>query len=385
MRNDTMSFTHWTACAALAATLTASSAAAQNEQTQYHVAGPAGVTIRNVRDNAGIPVGKFGTGTVLYVHEAMGEWTQVEPAGGLTCWVLGAYLEETGTSGRYSVKGDGVNMRPLASAGNGSFPMMQRLYTGDLVRMVSRNDPNAPFAEDWIQIRTPKGVHGWALTNTMQPAPDPAQASATWAGEWSEILKGMGVPEDPAATSAKGEATAPDSDDQSDLVRARRMMDESPPRYAEAKALYSDILAKAPSGSPVATAARSGLFKAEAYESIETLERELEMERMAREARETERQNELDRLRNEDSPLMGRYDARGWMESRRMPNGEPAWYLRFGGKDACRVWCTSGRYDLTMFDGYEVGVTGLMTNEAGGAQTACDMRSIEVLSGRANR
>ena len=36
-----------------------------------------------------------------------------------------------------------------------------------------------------------------------------------------------------------------------------------------------------------------------------------------------------------------------------------------------------------MFVGYEVGVTGSMANDTGAAQASCDMRSIEVLSGRA--
>jgi len=385
MRNDTMSFTRWTACAALLATLAASPAAAQNEQPEYYIAGPSGVTIRNVRDNAGIPVGKFRPETVLLVHETMGDWTQVEPAGGLTCWVLGAYLEETEASGRYSVKGNGVNMRPLASAGNGSFPMMQRLYNGDMVRMVSRKDPSAPFEEDWIQIRTPKGVHGWTMTNTLQAAPDPTQAGATWEGEWAEILEAMGVPDKPSAAPTEAEATTPDPTDESDLIRARRMMNESPPRYAEAKALYSAVLAKAPSGSTVAMAAENGLIQADAYASIEALQRQLEAERVEREQRESDRQTELDRRRAEGTPLMGRYDARGWVEARKMPNGEMGWYLRFGGKDICWVLCTSGRYDLNMFFGYEVGVTGSMTNDTGAELASCDMRSIEVIAGRSSR
>jgi hypothetical protein len=385
MRNDNMSFTRWTACAALIATLTASPAAAQTEQTKYHVAGPAGVTIRNVRDDSGIPVGKFGEGTVLAVHGTMGSWTQVEPAGGLTCWVLGAYLKETETSGRFTVTGNGVNMRPLASSGNGSFPMMQRLYAGDMVRMVGRDDPSAPFEEDWIQIRTPKGVHGWAPTSTIKPAPDPAQAGATWTGEWAEILEAMGAPQKTTTVTTGDEPTAPDTETEGDLVRARRMMNESPPRYTEAKAIYSAVLAKAPSGSPVALSAKNGLIQADAYASIEELQRKLEKERVDREQREVERQAELDRRSSEDTPLKGRYDARGWVESRPMPNGEMAWYLRFGGKNSCRIQCTSGRYDVGMYEGYEVGVAGRMTNEAGAAQVSCDMRSIEVLSGRSAR
>jgi len=382
MRNDTMRFTHLTACAVLVATLAASPAAAQNDQPQYNVAGPAGVTIRNVRDDAGMPVGKFGPGTVLLVHETMGDWTQVEPAGGLTCWVLGAYLEETETSGRYSVKGNGVNMRPMASAGNKSFPMMQRLYVGDMVRMVSRKDPSAPFEEDWIQIRTPKGIHGWAQTDTLVTAPDPDQAAATWEGEWAEISEAMGVPDKPTADPADVATDIPDPVDEGDLLRARRMMIESPPRYAEAIELYSAVLTKAPSGSAVATAAKKGLDRAELQMGLDEFQRELEQEIAELEQLKADRQAELDRRRSKGTPLMGRYDARGWVESRKMPNGGMAWYLRFGGRDSCQVQCTSGRYDLSMFVGYEVGVTGSMTNDTGAAQASCDMRSIEVLSAR---
>ncbi len=385
MRNDTMSFTRWTACAALVATLAASPANAQNEETKYYVAGSAGVTIRNVRDDAGIPVGKFGAGTVLVVHETLGGWTQVEPAGGLTCWVFGAYLKETEASGRYTVTGNGVNMRPMASSGDESFPMMQKLYSGDTVRMVSRKDPSVSFEKDWIQIRTPKGVHGWTQTSSIGAAPDPAQAEATWTGEWAEIYEAMGASKKTTTATTSKEATKPKTQTEGDLVRARRMMNESPPRYAEAKAIYSAVLAKAPSGSPVAISAKNGLIQADAYASIEELQRKLEKDRVDRDNRESERQAELDRRNSESTPLKGRYDARGWVESRPMPNGEMSWYLRFGGKDSCMIQCTSGRYDIGMYEGYEIGVAGRMTNEAGAMQVSCDMRSIEVLSGRSTR
>ena len=380
-----MRFTCWTACAALVATLAATPAAAQNEQTEYVVADTAGVTIRNIYDKAGIPVGKFGPGTVLAARETMGKWTQVEPASGLTCWVLGAYLNETETSGQYKVNGNGINMRPLPSTGNDSFPLMQHLYAGDMVRMVGRMDPSAPFKEDWVQIRTPKGVYGWALTSTLKPAPDPAQAATTWEAEWSAIMDAMGGSDETSTdeTGTDETTTTPKLGTEDELVRARRMMNESPPKYDEAKKLFAAVLAKTPSSSPIARAAQNGMIQADAYMSIEALQRQLEAERVERERKETERQAELDRRLSKDTTLKGRYDARGWLEIREMRNGETAWYLRFAGQDTCTVQCTSGRYDLGMFAGYEVGVIGLMTNEAGWAQSNCDMRSIEVLSGRA--
>ena len=383
MRKDTMSFTRWTACAALVATLAASPAQAQNEQSKYYVAGGDGVTVRNVRDDAGIPVGKFGPGTVLAVHETMGEWTQVEPAGGLTCWVYGAYLKETETTGRYTVTGNGVNMRPIASTGSESFPMMQKLYVGDVVRIVSRNDPSVDFGKDWIQIRTPMGVHGWTRTSAITQAPDPAQAEATWTGMWAEVNEAMGITESEEATG--DQPTEAEAGTEGELVRARRMMNESPPRYAEAKAIFSSLLETAPKGSPVAMAAKNGMIQADAYASIEELQRKLEKERMDREQRESERLAELERRNSKDTPLRGRYDARGWVEARPNPNGGTSYYLRFGGKESCLIECSSGRYDLSMYEGYEIGVAGRVSGEVGAGKLSCDLRSIEVLSGRSKR
>ena len=179
----------------------------------------------------------------------MGRWSQVEPAGGLTCWVHGAYLNETGVSGRYDVNANAVNMRPLASSGKESFPLMEKLYVGDTVRIVSRLDPSVEFAEDWIQIRTPQGVHGWALTSSMQAAPDSTIAEATWMSDWKEVMDAMGgeVTPSPAttkdATGADSEAgTAESKVGNDDLARARRMMNSSPPMYSEAKVLFAAVL-----------------------------------------------------------------------------------------------------------------------------------------------
>jgi hypothetical protein len=388
MRNNTMNFTRWTATGLLAL-LAAAPASAQDEGLQYAIVGTDGVTVRNVRDAAGIPIGQFGAGTVLAVHKTMGRWSQVEPAGGLTCWVLGAYLNETGVSGRYDVNANAVNMRPLASSGKESFPLMEKLYLGDTVRIVSRLDPSVEFAEDWIQIRSPQGVHGWALTGSIQAAPDSTVAETTWTNDWKEVMDAMGgeVTPSPAATkdatdSGSGGDLGQAAVGSDDLVSARRMMNSSPPMYAEAKVLFTAVLSKAESGSPLAIAAQNGMSQADAYMRIEAIQRQLESERAKREREDIEREAELQRRRDEKTPLMGRYDARGWVESRKLSDGGTGWFLRFAGKDSCAIQCTSGRYDISMFAGYEVGVVGRMMNEPGAGQTSCDMRSIEVLSGR---
>ena len=383
MRNNTMNFTRWTATGLLAL-LAAAPASAQNDGIQYSIAGTDGVTVRNVRDAAGIPVGQFGAGTVLAVHKTMGRWSQVEPAGGLTCWVLGAYLNETGVSGRYDVNANAVNMRPLASSGKESFPLMEKLYVGDTVRIVSRLDPSVEFAEDWIQIRTPQGVHGWALTSSIQAAPDSAVAESSWMSDWKDVMDAMGGEITPAPVTSKGtDGSAEATVGGDDLVRARRMMNSSPPMYSEAKVLFAAVLSRVEPGSPLGIAAQNGMSQADAYMRIEALQRQLETDRATREREEAERAAELQRQKDEKTPLMGRYDARGWVESRKLPDGGTGWFLRFSGKATCTIQCTTGRYNLSMFDGYEVGVVGRMMDGSGAGQISCDLRSIEVLSGRA--
>jgi len=392
MRNNMRNFTSW-AAAGLFALLAAAPASAQDDEIKYAIAGTDGVTIRNLRDAAGIPVGQFGAGTVLAVHKTMGRWSQVEPAGGLTCWVLGTYLNETGVSGRYDVNANAVNLRPLASSGKESFPLMEKLYIGDTVRIVSRLDPSVEFAEDWIQIRTPQGVHGWTLSSSIQVAADAAAAEATWSGDWKEVMDAMGA-KTPAVSKkgqkittgsgASGGTTLPDAGND-DLARARRMMNSSPPKYAEAKELFAGVLSRVEAGTPLAVAAQNGLSQADAYMRIETIQRQLETERATREREEAERAAELQRRKDEKTPLMGRYDARGWVESRKLSDGGTGWFLRFAGKDSCAIQCSSGRYDLSMFEGYEIGVVGRMLNEAGASQTTCDLRSIEVLSARTKK
>jgi hypothetical protein len=278
-------------------------------------------------------------------------------------------------------------MRPLASSGKESFPLMEKLYVGDTVRIVSRLDSSAEFAEDWIQIRTPQGVHGWALTSSIQAAPDSAIAESSWMSDWKEVMDAMGGEVTPAPATTKDATGAEAGTDgvtvgSDDLVRARRMMNSSPPMYAEAKVLFTAVLSRVKSGSPLAVAAQNGMSQADAYMRIETIQRQLETDRATREREDAERAAELKRRKDEKTPLMGRYDARGWVESRKLSDGGTGWFLRFAGKESCAIQCSSGRYDISMFAGYEVGVVGRMMNEPGAGQTSCDLRSIEVLSGR---
>ena len=99
------------------------------------------------------------------------------------------------------------------------------------LRMVGRKDPSALFERDWIQIHTPQGVYGYTLSSALMAAPDATEAASTWEGEWRAIAAAMSGPKE----TPKVETTdAPKAETEDQLVRAHRMMNESPPKIARA-------------------------------------------------------------------------------------------------------------------------------------------------------
>ena len=107
------------------------------------------------------------------------------------------------------------------------------------------------------------------------------------------------MPDDPWEPQSLKEAPfdLPDAGSD-DLARARRMMNSSPPKYAEAKDLFAGVLSRVEAGTPLAVAAQNGLSQADAYMRIETIQRQLETERATREREEAERAAELQRHRD---------------------------------------------------------------------------------------
>ncbi|MFT7171760.1 MAG: hypothetical protein ACI80K_004914, partial [Paracoccaceae bacterium] len=83
-----------------------------------------------------------------------------------------------------------------------------------------------------------------------------------------------------------------------------------------------------------------------------------------------------------------RYSERGWLESRNV-GGQKRWYLVFAGQTVAEVRCMSERYQMDVFDGFEIGVIGRevipvvqATQTSLAEARVVDIQRIEVISAK---
>jgi len=384
--------------------------AAQDSQDllSYVRAGDGGAKAYNLPDPQAVEVLEVPAQTVLAVHERRSGWLDVEAPGGFRVWVWGEYLEPASTAGKVRVTGNDVRMRPLPSSGIESYALAQKLGRGQELYLIGRNDESVAMASDWVQVWSPPGARAWVRESDTTPL----QGGESGAKLWGEAVAARlaarkPVPVTPPAPVAGDapqggagqpvEAAAPAGKDAVAALRraetlfaAEMAKDDagSIPDYGAVRAAYEEVLTIEAEG-PSAAAARARLdevgLRAEAFR----LRHELEIERARREAEARAARERIDQAGDRD-PFYGRFESRGWLERRLEPGTtEPIWVLRWSGQDTAELVCFSGRYDLSVFEGFELGVNGQMLSgpieaSAGRAMRAArfDVRRIEVLSGR---
>ena len=358
---------------------------------RYVKAGASGAKARNLYDDQGLVVLEVPAGTPLAVYGEKGAYLEVEAPGGFEVWVYGEYLEPASESGVHRVKGENVNMRPRPSSGVESLPLAQKLGSGDSVRSIRRNDPAKPLAEDWVAVRTPPGTRAWVRADETVALEPGANGAALWAAAVLEATQ-----EPPGGAGPAGGAPA-DSEQtlealkKADEILAReRKKDEQGgiPNYAAAAEAYDEVLKLSPK-SPAAERASEARKLAEARGEAYALRRELEERRVAVEGATKQREEQMRKAAERDA-FEGRFDARGWLERRQLA-GEtsPTWLLRWGGDRSAELVCFSGRYELSIFAGYEIGING---REVRGAIESApgivsrprqiDVSRVEVIAGR---
>lgn len=77
---------------------------------------------------------------------------------------------------------------------------------------------------------------------------------------------------------------------------------------------------------------------------------------------------------------LDRLNSIGWLRRERLTFGKDRFYLERGGIKLHMVECTSGRYDLLLFEGREVGLAGPRRRPATETLTVLDVERLEVLS-----
>jgi hypothetical protein len=377
---------------------TAEAAEAQDQaKLRYVSAGDSGARARNLYDAQGVVVLEVKKDTILAVHGERAGWLDVEAPGGFKVWVYGEYVRAGSEPGEVRISGSNVRMRPLPSSGPESLPLRQHLSRGDEVRMIKRNDPARSLAEDWVQVWSPPGARAWVRVAETKPLAASAKGASLWAtavaAASSRPVADVGVTPASAPATAKALETADVNallGKADTLLQNERAKDEAGgvPNYSVVVAAYEVLLTAVDSG-PTADLARSRIQLVESYADAYEIRVELEEQRTSLEAAAKERELERDAARTRNA-LDGRFGARGWLVQRKVTGQrKPVWMLEWSGGAVAEVTCDSGRYDLSVFANYELGVSGRVVRgpSVGSGDIEVrprqiDISRIEVISGR---
>jgi hypothetical protein len=368
------------ACFAFLALPCAAQSGAGDQPARYARVTAPSARILNLKDASSTEVARPAPGTLLAVFRETDDFLEVETPGGFAVWVFGKYLSETGEPDVYRVNGDGVNLRPQPSRGLTNFPLGQQLYAGDQVRVIERADPALALADDWVRIWSPPGVRAWIVKASTEPL----AAGEDGAGLWKAALASL--PSAPARAEAArksappagkaGEAgTAPGSDGTANKTEAvakfdaaleaavTRMEDERvkpDPDWTAVRGLFADAERLAPSAAERAQV-RLGLQTLAPLVEASALKLRLEGERARLAEAARAEQERVKAESREKDPLGGVFLVRGGLERVTEGAGDNAtrrYFVRFGTGAIAEIICVSGRYDLDLFVGYQVGVRG---------------------------
>lgn len=382
---------------------------AQTTAQETYVRAKTGAKVHVYQSEGSKPLTTLEAGDLLLVHDTKQfdlpdgrrlTWHQVSAPTGFPVWVFGQFLAPTGAEGVYSVTGEGVRMRPVPEASLASYPLRDTLSMGDRVLRIQRNDPNTALAEDWVKVWSPATARAWVTGLNVTSVADSAAARAAWAKEVRVLPNapvkvateeaGSKTDDGPAAASPKVPTEAYRSLKYGDtlLENARKLKNEATEAdFDPAIRAYNVVMEMAPKGSQVHTTARNQREMAEMLQEVAKLRDDL----AEAESRDRQRLRDLqedqynDRIKN--TITMGRFTGRGWVEAK-MEGRNKRWYLRWSGDVVYEIDCGSGRYDLSMFEGYQVGVTGSTVRSATPSTTTeigqvamLDVARIEVLDG----
>jgi hypothetical protein len=319
---------------------------------------------------------------------------EVEVPGGLPVWVFGQYLAPTGTEGVLQTT-TSVRMRPKPSSDQSSMAHPMTLKGGERVRFIERSNESKPMSEDWVKVWSPESARAWVLETETEPVTDVDAAREEWTRTSAELRAELAasnhdVSEQPVVATP---ASAPMQDDAAKLAleEARQLHQAAiatpGASYAETIAAYERALEVTPKGSSIRSQAQAGLHEAQIQAGFADLQAVIDSHNAERDdlLADYKREQELE-ARSKD-PLWGRFLARGWVVRRDTKEG-PTYYLNWRTDDVCEIVCTAGRYDLAVFEGFEVGVMGttsrgaLPASDAGPAKPQLlDLYRIEVISG----
>jgi hypothetical protein len=335
---------------------------------------------------------------------------ETEAPGGLPVWVFGQYLATTESEGVLRTTTN-VRMRPKPTSDTSSMAHPMTLPRGERVRFIERNDESRPLSEDWVKVWSPESARAWILESKTERV-DVGAGAASWK-QASALLRGPAErpagtvaeagarPEDPGTDGGASEvggasvAPAPAGSVQEALDHADELFELAKATdgadFREAVAAYQQAVDMAGADSTLGRVASQRLQIARAGADLAALRAEIAEVDATRTQRqkELEREERLAEARND--PLWGRFMARGWVTSREV-EGEMRFFIDWRGTEVCEAICSNGRYDMSLFRGYEVGVMGTTSRGAIAAPALpapqpprLDPYRVEVISGSGAR
>jgi hypothetical protein len=351
-------------------------------------------SVRNLQSDSGLELLAPPPGTLVAVHREHAEWMEVELPGGFAVWVYGKYLKPTEQPDVLEVTRNAVNMRPLPKSDVNSFPLPQRLHSGDRVRKIEQEDPARPLEDSWVRIWSPPGVRAYLRTSAVSPLSPSEDGAALFREALAKgpvplparaASGGASAPDAPAGSAPRDEAGQDPSEVHAALLAAREAFDRElsreAPDFAAVTAAWNAVLALEPAG-PVAAEARHQLDLVAFYEASAALRSDLERARASgAEGFDRERAAIEARSRSKD-PLGAAFLSRGVLVRQVSVDGTPHYFLRFGGELVSELVCPSGRYDLDVFAGYEIGVNGGVLPAHDLDRPAIEVRRLEVIQRR---
>jgi SH3-like domain-containing protein len=365
-------------------------AQSETSDVQYGRITRPGAHLRNIPDGQGRVLAEPAEGAVVRLHGGNGGWSKAEVPNGFPVWVHRRYVEETSESGVVEIKGNGVNVRALPSSGVNNFPVGQ-LYAGDQVRVLETPAELADEAREWVHITSPEGFWAWIRSGEIAPLAE-ADGVALWNEARGKLVRARETAKAPATTAPVAPSDPRVEAAQAVAVREalelankalEREREAEKPDFAAVRRAYEAVMMLEP-GASVGRIVAQKLDNVALLESTASLRAELQAERQ----RNLQERTQLERAISEDArrkdPLGDVFDERGLLERRTIAE-RTRYFLRWGGRDVCEVVCTTGRYEVNLFLGLDVGVRGevlpLPTGTgAGPVVPIVDLHRIEVLA-----
>lgn len=399
---------------------------------RYVRAKDGGTKLFNLADKSSLVIGVVPPKGLLEVFGERAGYLSVDAPSGMEVWVYGQYLRATQVPGIVEISGDGVFMRPLPKSDESSYPLQQQLHKGDRLFVVGRGDAKKALAEDWVRVVAPPGTRAWCVADETTAV----DAKEDVRGEWSaavktaqasrkaydvsggsaaaKVAKTDSVKDASNSEATKSEAAKSDADpstakktdsaktapaaaqSQASYDTADKMYEaartSSSPNWSEVRAAYQKYLDKNPDGT-FAPQARLQLQKVDLQEEIVRIRKDNSRTDDQRGDLLADAERRLREANQSLDPLMGRFQARGWVvREQPVASDAPRFVVFWAGQPLAEIVCSNGRYDLSKFDQFEIGVSGAVLRTAVAASSTIaarpariDVTQIEVLGARTTK